>query len=212
MKKILTLMLVVLCLSSCDKTRQYTRKGNKMYNKKEYAKAQQSYSDALKEDSVFSAANFNMGNAVMQDKDSNFQQAVEYYNKYLDKKPGNTKKDKLNYSKGLYNRGNALFALSQQDNASEQGMKYLQQAATDYKNAMLLNPSDTDARYNYALCLWLLKNNNQSNNGNNNQNNNSSNSEINQMLEAMKNNEKNIISKVKKHKENLQNQRNEKDW
>ena len=90
-------------------------------------------------------------------------------------------------------------------------MKYLSQATQDYKNAMILNPKDTNAKYNYALCLWLMKNNNNPDNNQDNQNNNN-NSEINQMLNAMKNNEKQTISRVKKQKENVRNKQNEKDW
>lgn len=208
---IVVLLLVCATFVSCDKVRQYTRKGNHDYNNKNYSEAVSNYKTALKEDSTFTSAAYNMGNAIMQDSGKDYARAVEYYNKYLEKKEPKTKKEKVNYSKGLYNRGNALFALSQENKDSEEGMKYLTKAAEDYKNAILLNPEDTNAKYNYAVCVWLLKNNNNPDNQNDNQNNNS-NSEINQMLNAMKNNEKQTISRVKKQKENVHNKQNEKDW
>lgn len=211
MKRFLLIALIIFSLVSCDKTRQYTRKGNHQYNKKNYPAADDSYKLALKQDSTFSVANYNLANSIMQGGTKDYNKAINYYNKYLSQKPSNSKKDTINYSKALYNRGNALFALSQQNKEDENSMKYLQRAAVDYKNAMLMNPKDTNAKYNYALCLWLMKNNNNPDNNQNNQNQNN-NSEINQMMEAMKNNEKKTISRVKKHKENAQTKRNEKDW
>ncbi|MBR1626696.1 MAG: hypothetical protein IJ681_06085 [Bacteroidales bacterium] len=204
-------MILIAVVSSCDKTRSYARKGNHKYNKKNYTEAAADYKQALKNDSTFSAANYNMGNALMQDNGKDYASAVNYYNKYLENKNPKNPKEAKNISKALYNRGNALFGLSQTNKESEDGMKYLSQAAQDYKNAMLLNPNDSNAKYNYALCMWLMKNNNNPDNNNDNQNNNS-NSEINQMLNAMKNNEKQTISRVKKQKENVHNKQNEKDW
>ncbi len=211
MNKIFILLLMVLCLFGCDKTRNNARSGNRDYNRKNYKQAQEHYNKALKEDSTFKPVQYNLANTYMQDKTQDYNQAIEYYNKYLQNQPTNTPKEKKLYSQGLYNRGNAYFNLSQQNKQDTMSMKYLVQAATDYKQVMMLNPQDTDAKYNYALCLWLLKNNNNPDN-NNQDNQNSSNSEINQMLEAMKNNEKNTISKVKKKEEKVKNQVNEKDW
>ena len=217
MKKILTVIIIIiiiiiaLCLVSCDKSRQDTRFGNNAYNKKDYKKAHDYYKKALNQDSTFKKADYNLANTYMQDKTQDYEKAIEYYNKFLNQKPNDSKKAKKQYAKGLYNRGNAFFNMSQQDKASEKSMKYLAQAANDYKNVLMLNPTDSNAKYNYALCLWLMKNNNNPDNNNDN-NQNSSNSEINQMLEAMKNNEKNTISRVKKNKENVKNQKNEKDW
>lgn len=209
--KYLILLVLLTSVISCDRTRSYARKGNHKYNKKNYTEAVTNYKQALKQDSTFATANFNMGNALMQDNGKDYASAVNYYNKYLEGKKPTTTHEKINYSKGLYNRGNAFFALSQENKESEEGMKYLTQATQDYKNAMILNPKDTNAKYNYALCLWLMKNNNNPDNNQDNQNNNN-NSEINQMLNAMKNNEKQTISRVKKQKENVRNKQNEKDW
>ena len=209
--KCIVLLILIAVVSSCDKTRSYARKGNHKYNKKNYTEAVNNYKQSLKADSTFSQVNYNMGNAVMQESGKDYAQAVNYYNKYLADKSPKTTKEKKEIADALYNRGNALFGLSQTDKQSEEGMKYLAQAAQDYKQAMIMNPEDSNAKYNYALCMWLMKNNNQPDNNKDNQNNNS-NSEVQQMLNAMKNNEKNTISKVKKQEENVRNKSNEKDW
>lgn len=209
--KYLILILLPFVMMSCDKSRSYARKGNRQYNKKNYTEAVNNYKQSLKADSAFSQVNYNMGNAVMQESGKDYAQAVNYYNKYLADKSPKTTKEKKEVADALYNRGNALFGLSQTDKQSEEGMKYLAQAAQDYKQAMIMNPEDSNAKYNYALCMWLMKNNNQPDNNKDNQNNNS-NSEVQQMLNAMKNNEKNTISKVKKQEENVRNKSNEKDW
>ena len=178
---------------------------------RQYSEAIKNYEQALKNDSTFDKANYNLGNALMQDNGKDYSKAVEHYNKYLTNKTPKTSKEKRDVANALYNRGNALFGLSQTNKESEEGMKYLSQAANDYKQSMILNPKDTNAKYNYALCLWLMKNNNNPDDQNDNQNNNN-NSEINQMLNAIKNNEKQTISRVKKNNENVQDKHNEKDW
>lgn len=211
MKKIIIILTIVICLFGCDKARTNARFGNTDYKKKDYKQAQEYYKKSLKEDSTFKPVQYNLANTYMQDKTQDYNQAIEYYNKYLQQLP-NTKKSKKSHTKGLYNRGNAYFNLSQQNKQDSMYSKYLTQAANDYKQVMMLDPKDEDAKYNYALCLWLMKNNNSSDNNDNQNNSNSSNSEINQMLEAMKNNEKNTISKVKKQEEKVKRQDNEKDW
>lgn len=202
-------VLVALCLScvlsSCDKKRQYTRSGNSDYKDKAFAKANENYEKALKEDSTFSPALFNRGNSFYMASDSNYSAAIDSYSKFLSKPMGKTKKDSLQYADAFYNRGNSLFSLSQANPQDSASNKYLKQAALDYQNSLLLNPQDSNAKYNLALCLWLMKNDNQQQNNQNQQQNQ-------QMLEAIKVNEKKILEKTKKKPQESQKPQNEKDW
>ena len=198
----------LLLFASCDKKRQYAREGNSAYNKKSYLKAEEKYNEALKEDSLFMPALYNLGNTYYMSSDSNYLAAAEAYDKYLSvpqKQAKMTQKDSLLYANALYNRGNSFFNLSQMNTQDSNSGKYLQQAAKDYQKSLLFNSADSNAKYNLALCLWLMKNDNQNNNNDNSQ-------QMKQMLEAMKINEKKTLEKAKSKQEKSQNSQNEKDW
>lgn len=207
-KQLFRIFIISFCVislfSSCDRKRQYTREGNSSYNKKEFAKATEKYESAIANDSTFTPAIFNRGNSFYMSSDSNYKAAIESYEKYLSQPLGKTLQDSLNYANAFYNKGNSEFALSQQNPQDSLSGKYLQQAAMDYQQSLLLNPKDTNAKYNLALCLWLMKNDNQSQNQNQQQSQ--------QMLEAMKINEKRTLERTKKVEAQTQNKRNEKDW
>lgn len=198
-------LLACLFLSSCDKKRQYTREGNSLYSKKSYSQAIEKYGQALKKDSTFAPALYNEGNAYYMSSDSNYTAAVEAYGKFLSRPIGKTHKDSLAFANALYNRGNAFFNLSQINTQDSNSGKYLKQAAKDYQASLLLDSKDTNAKYNLALCLWLMKNNNQNNNEQNNQ-------QMQQMLDAMKINEKKILEKTKTKPQSSSRPKNEKDW
>lgn len=196
---------ILLLFASCDKKRQYTRSGNKEYNKKAFAKANEIYEKALKQDSTFAPALFNRGNSFYMSSDSNYVAAIESYNKFLTSPMGKEKKDTLAYANAFYNRGNSLFALSQINPQDSNAGKYLKQAASDYQHSLLLNPQDSNAKYNLALCLWLMKNDNQSQNNQNQQ-------QSQQVLEAMKVNEKKTLERSKKKQTEAKKPQNDKDW
>lgn len=202
---ILLLAFVLMLFSSCDKKRQYAREGNRAYNKKSYLKAEEKYNDALKEDSAFVPALYNLGNTFYMSSDSSYKAAIESYNKVLNQPIGKTKKDTLKYANTLYNRGNSFFNLSQMNTKDSNSSKYLSQAAKDYQQSLVLNSTDTNAKYNLALCLWLMKNDNQNNNDQNNQ-------QMQQMLEAMKINEKKTLEKTKSKPQKSPKSNNDKDW
>lgn len=202
---ILLLVVFAAVMSSCDKKRQYAREGNRAYNKKAYLKAEEKYNEALKEDSTFIPALYNLGNTFYMSSDSNYKAAIDTYNKVLSQPMGKTKKDTLKYANTLYNRGNSFFNLSQKNIQDSNSNKYLAQAAKDYQQSLILNPKDTNAKYNLALCLWLMKNDNQNNNDQNNQ-------QMQQMLEAMKINEKKTLERTKTKPQKSQKSNNDKDW
>ncbi|MCH3923599.1 MAG: outer membrane protein assembly factor BamD [Bacteroidales bacterium] len=221
MKNIL-IILMITCLGfiSCDKAKQYTRKANRKYNKKEYSSATKYYQKAIKSDSTYNVAQYNLANSSYKGKD--YVKSLKFYNKYLEKKTGKTKEDSLNTANAYYNRGNTYFSLSQSASikGSDKSSKLLQAAVKDYKNSLILNPKDKDSKYNLALCLWLLKNNNNSRSQQQNQPQNQPQPQQNQnqqqtqrMLDALNNNEKKTLRKVKEQKDK-QNQRqtNDKDW
>ncbi|MDO5760861.1 MAG: hypothetical protein Q4Q06_07530 [Bacteroidota bacterium] len=198
------LVLLSLCLFSCDKKRQYTRQGNSSYNKQSYSEAEEQYSKALHEDSNFVVALHNLGNTYML-ADSNYKASAKLYSQALSQPVGKTKKDTLAYANTLYNRGNAFFYLSQQHTQDSNSMEYLQQATKDYMQTLMLNPEDSNAKYNLALCLWLLKNDNQNNREQTEQ-------QIQQVLKSINIKEKQALERAKLNRENTKSESDEKDW
>lgn len=198
------LALFALCFASCDKKRQYTRQGNGAYNKQAYNEAEEQYNKALAKDSDFVSALHNLGNTYML-ADSNYKAAEQMYSKALNIPIGNTKKDTLSYANTLYNRGNAFFNLSQINTQDSNSIDYLQQAAKDYRQVLILNSKDSNAKYNLALCLWLLKNDNQNNREQTEQ-------QMQQVLEAMKIKEKQALERAKLNRDKSQKTSDEKDW
>lgn len=198
------LVLFVLCFASCDKKRQYARQGNSAYNKQAYNEAEEQYNKSLIKDSNFVSALHNLGNTYMS-ADSNYKAAEQMYSKALNMPIGKTKKDTLSYANTLYNRGNAFFNLSQNNTQDSNSINYLQQAAKDYRQVLILNSEDSNAKYNLALCLWLLKNDNQNNREQTEQ-------QMQQVLEAMKIKEKQALKRAKLNRDNSQKTSDEKDW
>jgi cell division protein FtsN len=181
---------------------------------------------------------FSHENYYKQQTQEKLQTALRYYENYL---KGNSYNDTINNANTIYNRGNVNFQLFNSDTTMEPSMKikYLQQALEDYKQTLRLNPQDSAAKYNLALTQYLLnKNQDQQQNQNQQQNQQQQQQQQDQkqekqenentpaqpkrmkdkketerMLEALKNNEKNTLEKVKKKEEQqVQKRYIEKDW
>lgn len=118
--------------------------GNKLYNTRKYANAEQKYRQ--------SQSAYNTGNAVYRQYQTG--ESVVHYQKAL--KSATTKEEKHRI---LHNLGNALMK-----------QKNYQQAVEAYKNALRNNPYDDETRYNYALAKQMLKDNQQNNDNQQDQN------------------------------------------
>ncbi|MPL66677.1 hypothetical protein SDC9_12364 [bioreactor metagenome] len=227
MKKLVFGILILFIFASCDKEKNYLREGNRDFEEKQYAKAEDNFRKSLNIDSTYKKAQFNLANSTYkQNKEDQYNQSLLYYEKALAQ---DTIMDTLFTANTLYNRGNTNFKLALLDSL-EKGEKYtegLKKAVEDYKKALKLNPQDTSAKYNLSLAMRLLKQNQNQNKQNKNQedknqqqkskqqeqNKPKQNQDSKRMLEALKNNEKNTLEKLKKEKDKkVINSRNNKDW
>ena len=227
MKKLVFGILILFIFASCDKEKNYLREGNRDFEEKQYAKAEDNFRKSLNIDSTYKKAQFNLANsAYKQNKEDQYNQSLLYYEKALAQ---DTIMDTLFTANTLYNRGNTNFKLALLDSI-EKGEKYnegLKKAVEDYKKTLKLNPQDTSAKYNLSLAMRLLKQNQNQNKQNKNQedknqqqkskqqeqNKPKQNQDSKRMLEALKNNEKNTLEKLKKEKDKkVINSRNNKDW
>ena len=227
MKKLVFGILILFIFASCDKEKNYLREGNRDFEEKQYNKAEDNYRKSLNQDSTYKKAQYNLANSTYkQNKEDQYNQSLLYYEKAIAQ---DSIMDTSFTANTLYNRGNTNFKLALLDSI-EKGEKYtegLKKAVEDYKKALKLNPQDTSAKYNLSLAMRLLKQNQNQNKQNKNQedknqqqkskqqeqNKPKQNQDSKRMLEALKNNEKNTLEKLKKEKDKkVINSRNNKDW
>ncbi len=143
-KKLLAAVLCGFFLLGISATHAQTsnnliEEGNKWYRQKEYTKAENAYKKALQTFSNLDIAQFNYGNALMQQ--NRFEDAITAYRTIVD----NGKNGPLK-AKAYYNIGVAY------SNAEK-----LKESIEAYKNALKIDPTDEEARENLQKALTELK-------------------------------------------------------
>lgn len=239
MKKIIYFIMFSILFVSCDKAKNNLRDGNKAFDAKRYSEAENLYRKALAIDTSYDKARYNLANtSYMQNKKDSYKKAIMYYDKALSL---DSIKDTNFQASVLYNRANSNFKLALLDSSTKSNdySQCLKNAINDYKLSLKLSPKDSSAKYNLTLAMHLLKQNSNKNKTKNqdkqNQQNHSQNDnkkdnkekqdnssvqvkiqnkeEGDRMLEALKNNERNTLEKIKKEKDkNIRQVRTDKDW
>lgn len=155
-----TLMAVAVCIilsasvaSAQGPDRRDVRKGNRDFRKEDYKSAEIDYRKALVKDSTSFAANYNLGNTLYRMGD--MQQAAKYYEAL-----GNAAQTSPYAADYYYNTGNA--AASQKDWKS---------AVESYRQSLLRNPADLEAKENYIYAKKMLENQQNQQNQDQNQDN-----------------------------------------
>jgi Ca-activated chloride channel family protein len=120
------------------------REGNKLYKNKQYDKALPAYQKAVEQNPQSAAARYNLANARF--RSGNLPDAENSYDELIEKTT-----DKNYKVKGYYNKGVALT-----------NQKKLLESIEAYKNAIKLDPTDEDTRFNLQKALTELKKQNQS--------------------------------------------------
>lgn len=110
-------------------------KGNKAYKENNYNVAENAYRDALKNSDTNVTASYNLGNALY--RKNNTDEAVKSYDDAIAHAENSAVKQKAFYNKGV----------------AYQKAKKLPECITAYKNALILNPNDEDARQNLERAL-----------------------------------------------------------
>ncbi len=123
-------------------------KGNKAYIANNFSEAEQEYRNALKNSENNFTADYNLGNALYR-KDS-VEEAAKSYDKAIQNTTDNVIKQKAFYNKGV----------------AYQKAKKIPECITAYKNALILNPNDEDARQNLQRALKEQKQQQQNQNNN----------------------------------------------
>ena len=216
--------LVFISLSGfSQKEYRYLREGNREYQKREFAEAEKDYRKALEINKESVKGQFNLGTAVYQGK--NYKESAGIYSGL-----GEQKLDRKTRSEVFHNMGNSL--LEDKDYTK---------SIDAYKQALISDPTDLDTKYNLEYAKMMLKQQQQQQQKQNQQKqdqqkedqqekqdqqnqdqqdqqkqppktNKISKEDAERMLEAMKNDEKKTMEKVKKQKAKVVVSGIEKDW
>jgi Ca-activated chloride channel homolog len=118
-----------------QKANALIRSGNRFYKQKQFDQSLSQYQKATQAAPDNPAANYNLGNAEF--RKNNFDDAVKSYEAGIEHSTDKTVKEK-----GLYNKGVALIKQQKLDESIEA-----------WKNSLLLDPADSDARENLEKAL-----------------------------------------------------------
>ena len=151
-------MAVVLMAfpASAQVDRHDVRSGNRRFSKEKYREAEIDYRKALLKDTVSLAANYNLASTLYREE--NYEEAAASMERIKEIAP--LSPDASDYH---YNAGD--IALAKKDYAS---------AVESFRQSLLLNPGDLDAKENYIYAKKMLENqhNNGGGGGDNNQDQN----------------------------------------
>jgi tetratricopeptide (TPR) repeat protein len=136
---VLFLLLVHGTLPGQDE-REYIRKGNRLYNKSEFAGSEGMYRRAQAQDRSTYDSGFNLGDALY--KQGRFGEAADEFKKTAS---GSTD-DSLKQAQSFYNLGNALL----KDQKFAESIKA-------YVNSLKLDPGNLETKYNLAYAQDQLK-------------------------------------------------------
>lgn len=145
----------LICLSSsafAQTGNKYIRKGNELYNKKQYTDAEANYKKALEVNQKSVEGQYNLGNSLYEQK--RYDDARTQYANSFKLAPNKTEK-----ADASYNIGNTFM----------EGKKW-EESIKAYKEALKMNPADEQARYNLAYAQAMLKKQQQGGGGDNKDN------------------------------------------
>lgn len=134
------MLLSVALTASAQVDRHDVRAGNRKFRKDNWKEADISYRKALVKDSTSVAANYNLANTLYRQE--NYEEAEK-----LMKKIGDNASASVNAADYWYNTGDIAIA-----------KKDWQGAVNAFKEALLKNPSDMDAKENYIYAKKMLEN------------------------------------------------------
>ena len=198
--------LFLSCLSLCAQAdRSEVRAGNRQFRKGNWQKAEIDYRKALLKDSTSFAASYNLAGALYREE--NFEEAGKSLEAVRDAAPLS-----VNAADYYYNQGNV--AVQGKDWGT---------AVEAYRQSLLRNPGDMEAKENYAYAKLMLKNQENGGDGQNQDQNQGnqpqpqqgqiSPQQAQQLLKAIQAREKETQEKVNKEKAAVMKSRQkEKNW
>lgn len=192
---VVSMLLSVALTASAQVDRHDVRAGNRKFRKDNWKEADISYRKALVKDSTSVAANYNLANTLYRQE--NYEEAEK-----LMKKIGDNASASANAADYWYNTGDIAIA-----------KKDWQGAVNAFKEALLKNPSDMDAKENYIYAKKMLENQQKNGGGNgdgqDNQDQNNQDQNQNQNGQDQNKDQNNDQNKDGQNKDQNQNQNND---
>ena len=189
---VVSMLLSVALTASAQVDRHDVRAGNRKFRKDNWKEADISYRKALVKDSTSVAANYNLANTLYRQE--NYEEAEK-----LMKKIGDNASASANAADYWYNTGDIAIA-----------KKDWQGAVNAFKEALLKNPSDMDAKENYIYAKKMLENQQKNGGGNgdgqDNQDQNNQNQDQNQNGQDQNKDQNNDQNNDGQNKDQNQNQ------
>ena len=180
------LFFTALCLPSMAQTdRHEVRAGNRKFNKKNYPAAEIDYRKAVLKDTSSVAGQYNLSSALYRQED--YQGAQKALDAIKDNAPVHR-----NASDYFYNAGDV--ALQNKDYAA---------AVEAFRQSLLRNPGDLDAKENYIYAKKMLENQQNGGGGQDNQDN--------QQNQDQQDNQDNQQNQDNQDQQDNQNQNNDQD-
>jgi Ca-activated chloride channel family protein len=139
---IISLIAVFMSFSvvlNAQSEKKFIRKGNKEYEKNNFAESEISYRKAIDKNKQLPDAGFNIGDALYKQK--KFEDAGKQFIENISVNDDRNKK-----SDGLYNLGNSLLKANK-----------LEESIEAYKSSLKLRPDSREAKYNLGYAQNLLK-------------------------------------------------------
>jgi len=152
MRTVLAFLLVMLCVSpAAASARGDVSRGNRLYEKGDYAQALTNYKEALQRSPESDIINFNTGTALY--KTGEFDQSIEHLQKAL------LSDDDALKEKAQYNLGNAFYraGMTRAGQSPDLAVKALEKSLGHYERAMEMDKKDEDARFNYDIVKKRLE-------------------------------------------------------
>lgn len=192
---VVSMLLSVALTASAQVDRHDVRAGNRKFRKDNWKEADISYRKALVKDSTSVAANYNLANTLYRQE--NYEEAEKLMNKI-----GDNASASANAADYWYNTGDIAIA-----------KKDWQGAVNAFKEALLKNPSDMDAKENYIYAKKMLENQqkNGGGNGDGQDNQDQNNQDQNQNGQDQNKDQNNDQNKDGQNKDQNQNQNQNND-
>ena len=202
MKRLIYILFLLSAVALTDASAQVdkreVRRGNRDFRKENYKEAELQYFRALAKDSLSFAANYNMANTLYRQE--NYDQALKHLERLEE-----VAADSPAAADFYYNLGNVAMAKEE-----------YQKAVDAYKQSLLRNPGDVEAKENYIYAKAKLKEqqdqqqNNQDNQDQNNQDQNQNNDQNKDQNQDNKDNQNKNDDQNKDQQDQNQDQQDQK--
>ena len=203
MKRLIYILFLLSAVALIDASAQVdkreVRRGNRDFRKENYKEAELQYFRALAKDSLSFAANYNMANTLYRQE--NYDQALKHLERLEE-----VAADSPAAADFYYNLGNVAMAKEE-----------YQKAVDAYKQSLLRNPGDVEAKENYIYAKAKLKEhqdqqqNDQNNQDQNNQDQNQNNDQNKDQNQDNKDNQNKNDDQNKDQQDQNQDQQDQKN-